>query len=67
MPIFAFVIKTIITMEEILELESEMKKTSVPYRDSTAFSLALDYIKRTDYNYYCKLIEIESRECGIID
>ena len=51
-------------MEEILELESEMKKTSVPY---TAFSLALDYIKRTDFNYYCKLIEIESRECGIID
>ena len=54
-------------MEEILELESEMKKTSVPYRDSTAFSLALDYIKRIDYNYYCKLIEVESRECGIID
>jgi type II secretory pathway component PulF len=44
------------------EMEEMVYEVSRPLRDSTAFSKAMDYIKKVNPNLYMELIETEYNE-----
>lgn len=44
------------------EMEEIVYEVSRPLRDSTAFSKAMDYIKKVNPNLYMELIEMEYNE-----
>lgn len=52
---------------ELNELETAVMITSVCYRDSKAFQMALSHIKKTDTELYKHLITLECEEMGFFD
>lgn len=54
-------------MNGLHELEQNVLGASRCYADSTAFRMALAYIKKTDQTLYISLLEKEGEECGCIE
>ena len=52
---------------DLTTLENAVFTNSVPYRDSTAFRSALNFVKMNDLNFYKTLLEAECDEMGFED
>ena len=54
--------KVLFESADFEEMEEMVYEVSRPLRDSTAFSKAMDYIKKVNPNLYMELIEMEYNE-----